>query len=167
MPKKPKFSVKVRDQARVLRRVEKNFGEINDLHVVVGVPMGTKARDDGDPATMAEVAFYNEFGTDDIPERSFLRSTIDENNQKYARLYEKLMGAVLENRTTVKKAMGQLAAKAKADVQAKIRSNIPPPNASSTLEKKKPKTKTLIDSGQLLQSITYEVRDGKPDGSEI
>jgi hypothetical protein len=39
----------------------------------------------------------------------------------------------------------------------KIGSNIPPPNAPSTLEAKKPKNKTLFDSGHLLGSIETKV----------
>lgn len=157
-----KIKAKIIDKKKVFERVEKNFGEMNGLHVVVGVPEGAEERDEDGPATMAEVAFYNEFGTEHIPERSFLRSTVDENNRKYVQLYEQLMGAVLEGKISVKKAMGLLGEKAKADVQRKIRSNIPPENAESTIDKKK-STKTLIDTGQLVQSITYEVRDGKPE----
>lgn len=172
-----KMKVKTTDKAKVFRRIEKRFGEMNDLHIVVGVPKGAKARDD-DEATMAQVAFYNEFGVKkpgkgSIPERSFLRATVDENSRKYTKMYEKLMGAVLEGKIDVKRAMGLLGEMAKADVQKKIRSGVPPVNASSTI-RQKGSTKTLIGGnkatgyvgGQLYQSITYEVRDGKPKGTE-
>jgi len=165
-----KMKAKTTDKAKVWRRIEKQFGEMNDLHVVVGVPAGADARkpkegEKGEPATMAEVAFYNEFGTEHIPERSFLRSTVDANAGKYAKLYEKLMGAVFEGKLTVRQAMGLLGEKARADVRKTIRSDVPPPNAPATLRRKK-STKTLVDTGQLSQSITYEVRDGKPGKEE-
>lgn len=165
-----KVKVKTTDKAKVFKRIEKNFGEMNDLHIVVGVPAGGEARkpkkgEKSEPATMAEVAFYNEFGTEDIPERSFLRSTVDENNRKYAKLYEQLMGKVMEGKLSVERAMGLLGEKARSDVRKTIRSSVPPPNAPATLARKK-STKTLVDTGQLSQSITYEVREGKPGKEE-
>lgn len=41
----------------------------------------------------------------------------------------------------------------------KIKSSVPPENAPSTLAAKAPKTTTLVDSGGLLGSITYEIVD--------
>ena len=43
-------------------------------------------------------------------------------------------------------------------VKKRIAEGIEPGNAPSTLEKKAPKTKPLIDSGQLRSSITHEVK---------
>ena len=44
------------------------------------------------------------------------------------------------------------------DIQATIKSNMPPDNAESTKRRKNAKGKgTLIDSGSLLKSIDYEV----------
>jgi len=45
----------------------------------------------------------------------------------------------------------------KTKIHEKIVSDIPPPNAESTLERKAPKTHTLIDTGELLGSITYKI----------
>jgi|SRR5690554_409953 len=163
-----KTKVKFIDKKAVWNRIVENFGDMADLHVVVGVPQSSADRTgDDDFATMAEVAFFNEFGTEDIPERSFLRSTVDENNPKYTRLYKQLMGKVFDQKTTVKKAFGLLGEKAKADVQRKIRSGVEPANAPATIERKG-SSKTLVGGnkkkgypgGQLLKSITYEVRDG-------
>lgn len=161
-----KLKVDIIDEKAVFTRIAESLREVNELYVVVGVPKGAEDRKDAKDPSMAEVAFFNEFGTEHIPERSFLRSTVDENSRKYTELYRKLMGSVYDGKTTIKKAMGVLGEKARADVRAKIRSNVPPPNAPATIARKK-STKTLVDTGQLRQSITYEVRDGKPDGSEV
>lgn len=163
------------DDRKKLDEVLDSFLGLDDRYVVVGVPQGAKERDGDGDATMAEVAFYNEFGTKNkdgdqhIPERSFLRSAMDENADKYAKYFVKLMRAVIDEKMDTDKALGILGQMGKADVDQKIRSNIPPPNAESTIKKKGRKiksTKTLIDTGQLRQSITYEVRRGKPTESE-
>ena len=65
----------------------------------------------------------------------------------------------------VRRALGILGAKAQADIQARIRAGIAPPLAASTLRRKlaltrkgaKGEPKPLIDTGQLVASITYRV----------
>jgi hypothetical protein len=47
----------------------------------------------------------------------------------------------------------------KTKIHQKIASDIPPPNAESTLKRKAPKTHTLINTGELLGSITYSISD--------
>lgn len=41
----------------------------------------------------------------------------------------------------------------------KVKSSVPPENAPSTLEAKSPRTTTLIDSGGMIGSLTYQVTD--------
>lgn len=139
-------------------KIQKQLSLTDGAHVVVGVPETTGPREDGDPASMAEVAFWNEFGTDYIPERSFLRSTIDENQTKYFELDARLIGGVFKGKLDLKRAMGLLGEEAKKDVQNKIRSGIEPANSELTIAMKRGSTKTLVDTGQLVQSITYEIR---------
>jgi hypothetical protein len=45
------------------------------------------------------------------------------------------------------------------EIVKKINSNIPPPNAESTLAKKKPKTHTLVDTGVMINSVEWKVTD--------
>jgi hypothetical protein len=47
----------------------------------------------------------------------------------------------------------------KTKIHEKIVSDIPPPNAESTLRRKAPKTQTLVNTGELLGSITYRISD--------
>ena len=51
------------------------------LYIYVGVQKDAKPRDD-EKSTNAEVALANEFGTDRIPERSFIRSAMKEKKEK-------------------------------------------------------------------------------------
>jgi len=107
--------------------------------------------------TVGEVAVFNEFGTTTgIPERSFIRSTFDANKEAYKELSADLKRKVLKRNMTTKRAMGLLGQKMKADIIKKIDSNIPPQNSEET-RAKKGSSHTLIDTGQMRQSVTYEV----------
>ncbi len=78
---------------------------------------------------------------------------------------------------TVLKALKLMGLRIKADIQAKILADVPPPNASSTILKKTRSIKgkrargyaiadaalfgegTLRDTGQMLNAIDYQVRE--------
>lgn len=142
---------------------------------------GGKAQNVGGP-TLAEIATVHEYGSPSkgIPERSYLRSTVDKNLSSYRQILEQLKLQIFNPKVnvTVKNALLILGAKIKLDVQATIRAGIPPAWADSTREarirranpegdfsigKDGIKNATiiaetpLIDTGQLVNGITYAV----------
>lgn len=150
--------------------------------VRVGVPSGA-AEADGTPVAM--IAAVHEFGSPSqgIPERPFLRTAMQENAKKYVALNRRNLLAILRRQMTVEQALGQLGEMAKGDVQAKLRdgdfkaldpktiaarrrarSNGYNKALQSKMAKKQaagnaagPIDRPLIDSGQLRQSITWEI----------
>jgi hypothetical protein len=117
----------------------------------------------GSDATIAEIAAYNEFGTRDsnndelIPERPFLRTTIKEElHPVYLPLMEELLQLVLNGKISEAQAVGLLGEKAVADVKNKIDAISEPPNAQSTIDKKRGSTNPLVDSGLMKQSVSWE-----------
>jgi len=146
-------------------------------HVKIGVLQEDFGKEKETPtgvekdATLGEVAVYNEFGTlppnggvgkhgpvHGTPERSFIRSTADENRKYDWPAYaDELRKEVVAGRMTTDRMLGLMGQRIKKDIQMKIRSNVPPPNAPSTIAAKGGKDKTLINTGQLLNSINYEV----------
>ena len=146
-------------------------------HVVrVGVPSGT-TETDGTPVAL--IAAVHEFGSPErgIPERPFLRTAIQANKGKYVQLNRKNLVAVLNKTMTVEQALGQLGEIAKGDVQANISNGKFQPLAESTIKARQgkrskgysqkinkkaaasggPVDKPLIDTGQLRQSIAWEI----------
>ena len=115
-----------------------------------------------DGLTMAELAAIHEFGAPraNVPERSFLRATADEKQREWLTLLERALTQAVRGRLDVETALQIIAQRAVADVQAKIRSNIPPELAPETV-RRKGSTVALIDSGRLLQSISASVVRGK------
>jgi hypothetical protein len=118
----------------------------------VAARVGVRGEDGEDLVTIAAA---NEFGTATIPERSFLRSTVDEGRAKYAKLLRQAVERMVDG-VPVPLAMGVVGETLVGDVQKKIRNRIPPPNAPSTIARKGSDV-PLIDTGRLRQSIDYEI----------
>lgn len=145
-----------RGQKEMRRRIELLKGS----YTKVGIQAGSKERDG--VTDLVTVAAANEFGTNAIPQRSFLRSTFDEEREKLAKLQAGEVLAVLEGRKTVETSLDLLGLYFVGRVQAKIHSHPPPPNAPATIAAKK-SSGTLVDSGQLVQSIRHvSVIQGSP-----
>lgn len=128
------------------------MADYDDPNVTVGIHA-----DQG--SDLIVYAATNEFGSDDgrIPERSFLRSTVDEKRDEYFDELADGIGKVLDgkgsNLTSVFRRVG---ARAAGDVQEKIRNLSSPANAPSTIEKKG-SSNPLIDSGRMRASVTFKV----------
>lgn len=121
--------------------------------VVVGVHQG----DSNDGQQIAEYAAYNEYGTEDIPERSFMRSSFDENLSNIKQDMDARYGQVTRGELTVKAALGLIGLKHTDQIKNKIDTNIPPPNAPATIAAKG-SSRTLIDTGAMKNSIHHIVR---------
>lgn len=142
----------ISDKDLGLKRVLAEARQYSNVAVTVGVHQGKRNAEGVD---IAEYGAYNEFGTKYIPERSFMRSTFDENENRYTRIFAngiKQLGA----NATLGRVLSFAGMNVQNDIQEKIRSGIAPANAPSTIRKKK-SNKTLIDTGALVQSITYEI----------
>jgi hypothetical protein len=92
-----------------------------------------------------------------IPSRSFLRSTADENARTYAGAISRGLGRTVDGKTTIEQVLGLVGEKVVADVNRRIRAGLTPDIKAAT-KRRKGSSKPLIDSGQLVNSITYEVR---------
>lgn len=139
-------------------KLAKKFGSIKEAFVSIGVHEGAGQYPDG--TSVVEVALWNEFGTRSIPERSFIRSTIDENEGLINSWREEMLKKLIDDDWTVEKALEAIGFRIQTLIQNKIKSNVPPPNAPSTLKHKQREGTsggTLIDTGLLLRSISYQV----------
>lgn len=139
----------------------KQIPEANRAYVTIGVHEDAGSYTKGDnPPTVVEVALWNEYGTTRTPERSFFRSTIDENASLLNQWREEVMGNILFKQWTVYHALETIGFRVQTLIQNKIKSHVPPPNAPSTIEDKQRRgvaPETLIDSGLMLRSVTFQV----------
>lgn len=109
-------------------------------------------------ATLADIARHHEYGAPraGIPERSFLRSTMRDDAQPIERMMAQLTQARLAGRIDTRQMLDLLGLFAANRVKAKIRTNIPPPLALSTIARKG-STLALVDQGRLINSIRWEI----------
>ena len=123
------------------------------VEVAVGILEGSTNREG------TSIAYYgavNEYGID-VPERSFMRSSFDENLSKIQNDMNQQAGLVITGQSTVKAALSAIGMKHTDRVKRKIGSNIQPPNHPETIRRKK-SSRTLIDNGDMINSVHYIVR---------
>lgn len=140
-------------------RFDANLTALDESEIWVGLRAKESfgAFTERDNSDLLVIASSNEFGTADgrVPERSFMRSTIDEKADTYVRLFGRAI-ANAHAELDLQDELELIGMRAVRDIQRKMRSDVPPPNAPSTIRRKK-SSKTLRDTGRLIQSIDYEV----------
>lgn len=124
--------------------------------VYVGVAGEVRSDREGNTINMAELAAIHEFGTAKTPERSFLRTSLTENTEDYKKLLvQQIRGNIIDGAGDPLNVVGAYAA---GKAQEKIESGGLTPLDPETI-KRKGSSVPLIDTGQLVQSITWVVRD--------
>lgn len=149
----------------MFRRLRGEVMELAGLGLKVGiVGPGATAVEDGSDLTLAELGLIHEYGAVmvvkgtriEIPERSWLRSTLIAHREDIAKMQVAMLKRVLGGKLTSRKLMEALGAQIVIWIQERIIAGIAPPNAASTIARKK-SSKPLIDHGQLYRAITFEV----------
>lgn len=173
---------------RIRMLAEKHKG----AHVTIGIHSDAGKYTGGkNPPDVVQVALWNEFGTQTIPQRSFFRSALRDNEAKINRWREEMLNHMVTDNWSIEDVLNTMGQRIQILIQNKIKSNVPPPNALGTTRGKQRsgvlpqsatlkgrfgmankrlkgkfaamkmqaqgKTKTLIDSGLMLRSVTYKV----------
>ena len=125
-------------------------------HVSIGVHETEGSETYPNGAKVSEVAFWNEYGTVTAPERSFIRSTVDENRRMLNELTKKLLVKITKGDLTTEKALEKLGFLIQTKIQKKILELNDPKNAPRTIAAKG-FNNPLVDSRRLWRSIAYQV----------
>lgn len=147
------------DAAKALARYAVRVGILADAPKKTGTRTGKRGRQIQQAATLAEVAAAHEFGTDKIPQRSFIRATMDLHRADIMAMMSSLVALVVAGKIDARTACERLGIYAQGLVQARIAEGIAPELAPSTIARKG-SSKQLVDSGQLRSSITYQITGG-------
>ncbi len=150
MKSKVKIIKKPKDAIKELQRISKSMGGPDS--VKVGLPKGSNDYPDGTSVIM--VGVVHEFGSSsrNIPQRSFLRSTVQEKRREYKTMFKKLSKKIIDGLITKKEALALIGLQVQTDVKEKI-TDIKEPAL------KHREGNPLIDTGHLRQSITFQVGD--------
>lgn len=141
-----------------------NIYKLTRGYILIGIIGEDKHKSD-DEMTVLGIANIHEFGFDgldkngnrvNIPERSFIRASYDENIVNFTK-YDKYVERCLTGEMTADALFKMIGEDSVSIIQEYIRNLKEPANAPSTI-RQKGSSSPLIDTGQLLDSITYEVR---------
>ena len=143
--------------------IERELTKLNGSYVLVGFQEGSVTKSqtkDGRKKkaglSMPEIAAANEFGTNTIPARPFMRTSSDENKQRIDTAIQGEYVKITQGKSTVKRSLTALGVFMVDKIKMKIRAIQSPPNSPRTIAKKK-SSKPLIDFGQMIQSVHAKV----------
>lgn len=155
----PKVNTKVTGQDRVNKLMEM-LKKYKTAYVTVGIHEKAGSYTKGEsPPMVVQVALWNEFGTEKSPARPFFSTAIDSNEEKINQWRDEAVDKVLAGTFTIEKALDYIGFRVQVLIQNQIKSNMPPPNAPSTLKAKARAgvaPQTLINTGLMLRSVTFE-----------
>jgi phage gpG-like protein len=140
-----------------VRIIDRGYGEaIRALASLRGAEVQVGVMGDED---LVKIATINEFGSNDghVPARPFLRVAIDANRETIDNEVLKQTRLVAYNRRTIPQALAEVGVVIKGKIVNQINSNMGPANAPSTVAKKG-SSRTLVDTGELRDSISFQVR---------
>lgn len=143
-------------------RITNDLKEVNKSFVTVGIheDAGRYPADDENPnpPPVGLVAFKNEFGAGPTnPERSFMRSSIDENQSILQRKSREIKDKVLSGQMSVKNGLDSIGFMMTEMIRGKIETLRNPPNAPETI-KNKPEigNNPLVDSRLMKRSVNWK-----------
>jgi len=146
--------------AEAMQKQVANIEKAKRLTVKVGV-IGAGARIYKGGKTVVDIATIHEYGTDDVPMRSFLRTPFFVNRDKMNKFINKQFNEVIEKGKDAEAAMDSIGVKAQKIIFGAFDSEgygFWAPLKPQTIKKKKGKSDILVDVGTLRQSITWAVK---------
>lgn len=139
------------------KKIKQELEVASRLEVAVGLLQGDK-NDDG--VQIAEYAAYNEFGTDTIPSRPFMRTAFDENRGDIQADIDRQSARLASGQVSARAALTIIGQKHASRIQNTITGRDFLPRLSpETVRRKKGSEKTLVDTGALVASIKISVRN--------
>lgn len=137
---------------------EKNLQHFKDSVVKAGVLAKDGSKQHSEGITVFQIGMIHEFGVPEknIPRRSFIRVPIENNIKEITKLIENNHKLVSENSMSAKVALDRIGLKAQNTIKESFRNNDWKANSEATI-KRKGSSRPLIDTGQLIGSISYIV----------
>lgn len=127
--------------------------------ITVGVHSGDAAHThgSGEGLTIGDIAGFHEFGTQTVPQRSFIRGWFDERQEFIASTLRTQFQQVLDGKRPIEQAAERAALALEGDLKQRILENIPPPLRPATI-KRKGSSLALVDQGILRNAIRAIVK---------
>ena len=142
------------------------IAKMNHLFTKVGLPENGEVGQSTQPGSGHDAATYmseiiavgavHEFGAPEknIPERPFIRTSFDDNFQALQEFKKTQAALVIEGKQTAAIGIAKIGEWMTNKTKLKINSNIPPKLSPFTI-KRKHSSRSLIDTGQMINSIQH------------
>lgn len=134
----------------ILDRLADMDGEID-----IGILDNAGNEENGE--TVANVAAYNEYGTNHIPSRPFMRQTADKHGKAWGSFAQRATNRVIDG-MGAEQAKELIGNRAEGDMKKMVTQGDFVPNAPNTIKQKGSST-PLIDTGRMRNSISHRVKD--------
>jgi hypothetical protein len=180
------------DKSKTYQELQKTIGELHGGYIKSGFPEGGKVGypskhkigpvESMDMSEIAKIAAWNEFGVPKklsesmrgimtgrstsawkLVPRAFFRTAIDGGREKIFEMSNKFANLAMIGKLTVDQAFENLGLYMQSIIRESIRHGQWAPNAPSTIKAKGP-SKPLIDTGQMINSVTHVKVTGKHAG---
>lgn len=166
------MKIKVRrEHSNKWEELKERNRKANGTHVRVGV-FSSEQHEGAEGIGLVELAAIHEFGSPaaNIPERSFIRSTVNREHETIREYLTKAAKAVVHGDVTLERALNVLGLKLAAEMKRTItgrQTTGPEPQElkQATIDRKGSST-PLLDTAQLKNSITHVVVNGEGEGGE-
>lgn len=138
------------------QKIKRELEIASRLEVAVGLLQGDK---NGEGVQIAEYAAYNEFGTDTIPSRPFMRTAFDENRGDIQADIDRQSARLTAGQVSAQTALTIIGQKHASRIQNTITGRDFLPRLSpETVNRKHGSEKTLVDTGALVNAVKISVR---------
>lgn len=159
--------ISIKDTDLGFKKIVAQLKSLGTKEVLVGIQEGSKTksvskvgRKSKSGNLIADYATENEFGTSKIPERSFIRSSWDENINFIEYITEIQYAKIVDGKNTVNQSLKSIGKSVERLIKQKIRQIQFPPNSKKTIAEKG-SSKPLIDFGNMINSVRYTVKNVK------
>jgi len=144
---------------RVWKKIKLNLKKAESQYVKVGIVGSSAGETNEEGFTMVELAAVHEFGSpsNNIPERSFIRRTFAVKETLLKDFTADLAKKVVMNKITIENALEILGQWGAAEIKNTIKEGVTPPLKPATIAAKG-SSLPLVDTGQMLNSISHEVK---------
>ena len=138
-------------------KIQKEVSKFKKLYTAIGLHEGSNYPDG---TSLPMVGFIHEYGTGNMPERSFIRAWVDTNKAQINRMTDTLYGKVIDGKLNADRAIKLLGEFAEGGIKKYMTELKSPANAESTI-KAKGSSNPLIDTGIMRANIKHKEGRGK------
>ncbi len=152
--------LKVTCDTKKLDALIKRVAKVDGTEIEIGFFPEDRYGPENNNLPVAQVAYFNEFGTSLNPTRPFMAQTFEDRNNQFhiAREFKKLAVDLLSNGRGTRRLLKQVGQMVKEMMQVSI-DDYPGSNSQATIDRKGGRNDPLLDTGKMLESVKFKFKE--------